>query len=128
MPIAWLDAEGCCEMRDWGDRGRVRGFDSGGSSGGGRDADKRRTPEEESAERVYRVWQEVDSASRQVEQLAAIVQRDEWRTERAKLQQTHDTLVARVQERAPDAKASARAQEHYTSASKKLGDIAAALA
>lgn len=115
-------------MRDWGDRGRGRGFDSGGSGGGGRDADKQRTPEEDAYERVYRVWQEVDSACTKVEQLAAIVQRDEWRTERAKLQETHDTLVTTVQERELDAKASARAQEHYTNATNKLGDITTALA
>ncbi len=115
-------------MRDWGDRGRGRGFDSGGSGGGGRDADKQRTPEEDAYDRVYHVWQEVDSASTKVEQLAAIVQRDEWRTERAKLQKTHDTLVTTVQERELDAKVSARAQEHYTNATNKLGDITTALA
>lgn len=115
-------------MHDRGDRGRGRGFDSGGGGGGGREADKQRTPEEDAYDRVYRVRQEVDSASRQVEQLAAIVQRDEWRTERAKLQKTHDTLVTTVQEREFDAKASARAQEHYTNATRKLGDITTALA
>jgi len=81
-------------MRDWGDRGRGRGFDSGGSGGGGRDADKQRTPDEEATERVYRVWQEVDSASQRVasqrvERLAAITQCEVWRTERKTLQQVH---------------------------------------
>jgi len=126
--LATFGAEGYSEMRDRGDRGRGRGFDSGGSGGGGRDADKKRTPEEDAYDRVYRVWQEVDSASTKVEKLAAIVQRDEWRTERAKLQETHDTLVTTVQERELDAKASARAQEHYTNATNKLGDITKTLA
>jgi hypothetical protein len=113
--------------RDGGDRGRGRGHDSGGGSGGERDAGKR-TPDEEAIDRVYCVWQEVESAATRVEKLSAIVRREEWRTEREKLQQTHDSLVENLKARELDAKASARARDHYTNASKKLGDITTALA
>jgi hypothetical protein len=84
--FATFSAQGRTEMHDRDDRGRGRGFDSGGGGGVGREAGRQRTPDEEATERVYRVWQEVESASRRVEQLTAIVERDDWRTERDKLQ------------------------------------------
>src|SRR5258708_1846439 len=125
--FATFGAEGCAEMRDWGDRGRGHGYDSGSGGGGERDAGKQRTPDKEATERVYRVRQEIESAATRVEQLPSIARRDEWRTEREKLQQTHDTLLENLKARELDAKASARALEHYTNSTEKLGDIAAKL-
>jgi hypothetical protein len=124
--FATFRAEGCTAMHEWGDRVRGRGYDSDGGTGE-RDVGKPRTPDDEATARVYRVWQEVESVATRVEQLSAIVGRDEWRTERNQLQQAHDTLVENVTARELDANASARAREHYTNATKKLGDIATTL-
>src|SRR4051812_32100422 len=103
--FATFGAEGCAEMRDWGERGRGHGYDSGGGGGGERDGARQRKPEEEATERVYRVRQEIESVATRVEQLSSIVRRDEWRTEHEKLQQTRDTLLANLKARELDAKA-----------------------
>ncbi len=113
-------------MRDRGDRDRGYSHDTGRGVGE-RDAAKARTPEEEATQRVYRLRQQVESAATRAEKLAALVRREEWRSERASLDTIHATLSAEIKARATDANASERAQEHYAAATKELGDIATAL-
>jgi hypothetical protein len=93
----------------------------------GQEAAKTRTPEELATDRVFRLRQDVESAVTRTEKLTAIARRDEWRTEQASLKAMHATLDTEVKAHAKDAKASARAQEHYDAATTMLGEIATTL-
>jgi hypothetical protein len=95
---------------------------------GGRDAAKARGPEEEASTRVYRLRQEVESAALRAQRLAAIVQRDPWRTERAALTKTHAALTEQLAQRTGDAQASSRAHAHHAAMTMELEEIATALA
>lgn len=113
-------------MREYrGDRG---GSYDAGQGPGARDLAKERTPEETATGRAYRLRQEAESAAARAKNLSAIVERDEWRTERARLQQAHAALSEQLEAGAADAHASERAQQHRAAAARELGEMGAALA
>ena len=95
---------------------------------GERETARARSPEEAATERSYRLRQDVESAATRAGNLSAVVQRDEWRVERASLATAHTTLAARLEEFAAHTKASGRAQEHQVAITAELGELAATLA
>jgi hypothetical protein len=110
-----------------GDRDRESRYDAG-QGGGARDLARERTSEDTATARAYRLRQEAESAVARAKNLPAIVQRDEWRIERANLQQAHAELSRQLDEGSTDARVSERAKQYRAAAARELGEMAAALA
>ena len=84
-------------------------------------------PERAAVERLAGLRQATESAATRTQGLSTIVQRHEWRAERATLTEVHATLTRQLEQQAADAAMSKEAQQQHAIAADQLRAMAAVL-
>ncbi len=81
------------------------------------------TPEEQAAERVAKLKTNAHSAASDAKKLASITLRDEWRTEKTRLQTTEQEIRKSLEERKADAATSDQTRADYAAAETACAEL-----
>ena len=111
---------------DRGGKDYTREHSHGSSSAGG-ESIRPKAPEEEATERVARFCADVEQTSTLAKKLGTIAVRDEWRTEKEKIEQSHAKLERAFADREKDAAIAHSTRTSLDTAKTALSEIATTL-